>query len=110
MEFQFTPQADAFAEEVHTFIRDNMPKDIATKVRLDQHLDKDDYMRWQQILGRKGWHTITWPEEYGGPGWSVVQRYLFELISAEMDCPLIQPFGPRMAGSVIYTFGTEQQK
>ena len=40
----------------------------------------------------------------------MVQRYLFEVISAEMNCPIIQPFGPRMAGPVIFTFGTEEQK
>lgn len=110
MEIRLSPQEQAFAEEVREFVRTNLPQDIADKVSRDQHLEKDDYMRWQQILGKRGWHTFGWPEQYGGPGWNVVQRYLFELICAEMDCPLIQPFGPRMAGPVIYTYGTEEQK
>lgn len=110
MEFRLNNEQQAFADEVRQFIRPNLPEDIARKVRRDQHLPRDDYMRWQQILGKKGWHTFNWPEEYGGPGWNIIQRYLFEVISAEMDCPIIQPFGPRMVGPVIYTFGTEEQK
>lgn len=110
MEFRLNQEQQAFADEVREFIRTHLPADIARKVRRDQHLSKDDYMRWQQILGKKGWHTFNWPEAYGGPGWNIIQSYLFEVISAEMDCPIIQPFGPRMAGPVIYTFGTEEQK
>jgi len=110
MDIKLSAQDEAFVREIRTFIGENLPPDIAKKVRRDQHLRKDDHMRWQQILGRKGWHAFTWPKEYGGPGWSVVQRYLFEVVSAEMDCPIIQPFGPRMAGPVIFTFGTPQQK
>lgn len=110
MDINLSPEQQRFAEQVREFISRNLPRDIAEKVRRDQHLDREDHMRWQRILGKQGWHAFTWPEQYGGPGWSVIQRYLFEVISAEMDCPIIQPFGPRMAGPVIYTFGTEQQK
>lgn len=110
MEFRLNEEQQAFADDVREFIQAHLPEDIARKVSRHQHLSRDDYMRWQQILGRKGWHTFNWPEEYGGPGWNVIQSYLFEVISAEMDCPIIQPFGPRMAGPVIYTFGTQEQK
>ena len=110
MELELNPEEQAFCEEVRSFIKENLPEDIALRVRRNEKLGKDDYMRWQQMLGQRGWHVCTWPKEVGGPGWSVVQRYLFEVISAEMNCPIIQPFGPRMAGPVIFTFGTEEQK
>lgn len=110
MDIKLSAKDEDFVREVRAFIGENLPRDIADKVRRDQRLSKEEHMWWQQILGRKGWHVYTWPEAHGGPGWSVVQRYLFEVTSAEMDCPNIQPFGPRMAGPVIYTFGTPQQK
>ena len=34
--------------------------------------------RWAKILGRKGWLGYGWPKEFGGPGWSAVQKHLFE--------------------------------
>ncbi|MAL97740.1 MAG: pimeloyl-CoA dehydrogenase large subunit [Alteromonadaceae bacterium] len=110
MELSLTPEEQAFADEIRSFVAENLPQDIAEKVRQNAYLLREDSMRWQQILATRGWHCIGWPEEYGGPGWSVTQRFLFELICGEMDCPVIQPFGPRMAGPVIYTFGTPEQK
>jgi alkylation response protein AidB-like acyl-CoA dehydrogenase len=110
MELAFTPAEQAFAREVRDFISTNLPPDIAQRVEHDLHMKRDDYMRWQQILGRRGWHAYTWPTQYGGPGWSAVQRYIFEKTSAELNCPTIQPFGPRMVGPVIFNFGNEEQK
>ncbi|SIR61540.1 acyl-CoA dehydrogenase family protein [Pseudacidovorax sp. RU35E] len=110
MELEFTPEERAFADEVRDFIAGHLPPDIAQRVEHDLHLERDDYMRWQQILGRRGWHAYTWPTSQGGPGWSVIQRYLFETISGQMNCPTIQPFGPRMVGPVIYNFGNAQQQ
>src|ERR1019366_5672441 len=46
----------------------------------------------------------------GGPGWSAVQRFIFETTCAELNCPTIQPFGPRMVGPVIFNFGNDEQK
>jgi hypothetical protein len=110
MDLAFTPAERAFADEVRAFIKDNLPPDIARRVAHDLHLQREDFMRWQQILGRRGWHAYTWPVSQGGPGWSATQRYIFETISAELDCPTIQPFGPRMVGPVIFNFGSEAQK
>lgn len=108
MELAFTPQERAFADEVRSFIRDNLPRDISDRVAHDLHLQRDDFMRWQQILAQRGWLTFTWPAAQGGPGWTATQRYLFEVISGEMNCPTIQPFGPRMVGPVIYNFASPE--
>jgi alkylation response protein AidB-like acyl-CoA dehydrogenase len=110
MELAFTPQEQAFADEVRAFIAENLPQDIARRVEHDLHLQREDFMRWQQILGRRGWYAYTWPVEHGGAGWNATQRYIFETISAEMNCPTLQPFGPRMVGPVIFNFGTEAQQ
>lgn len=110
MQLALTVQEQAFAEEVRAFVKDNLPADIAGKVGNDQTLLKDDYVRWQQILGRKGWLVNTWPERHGGPGWSVVQQYLFDAICSEMDCPPLIPFGPRMIGPVLLEYGTAEQQ
>src|ERR1019366_8137147 len=78
MELALSPTELAFKQEVHAFINENLPRDIAERVAHDLNLKRDDYMRWQQILGRKGWHAYTWPQQHGGPGWSAVQRFIFE--------------------------------
>jgi len=110
MDLDLSAEERAFEAEVREFIARELPPDIREKVRLDRHLAREDYMRWQQILGRKGWFTGAWPRAYGGQAWSAMQTIIFNRIAGEMHCPELQVFGPAMVGPVIYTFGTEAQK
>ena len=110
MDLAFTPEEQKFADEVRAFVKANLPADIRDKVRNGKHLIRDDYMRWQQALGKKGWLVYTWPKKHGGPGFTPAERYIFENICAEEYAPGIIPFGTKMVGPVIYTFGTDAQK
>ena len=110
MDLAFTPEEQKFAAEVRAFVKANLPADVRDKVKHGKHLGRDDYMRWQQALGKKGWLVYTWPVKHGGPGFTPAQRYIFENICAEEYAPGIIPFGSKMVGPVIYTFGTEEQK
>ena len=74
-------------------------------------LTRDDLQRWAKILGKKGWLGYGWPKEFGGPGWTAVQKHLFEEETALAGAPRIIPFGPVMVAPVIMAFGNaEQQK
>ena len=99
-----------FRDEVRAFVKANLAADIADKVGNGKILEKDDHMRWQQALGKKGWLVPAWPKKFGGPGWTATQRYIFDNVCAELDCPPVMPFGTKMVGPVIYTFGNDEQK
>jgi alkylation response protein AidB-like acyl-CoA dehydrogenase len=51
-----------------------------------------------------------WPKQYGGTGWNVTQRYIFNEENARAETTPILPFGMSMVGPVIFTFGNEEQK
>ena len=110
MDLALKPEHKAFADEVRAFARENLSPATREKTFSGKHYDRDDHMVWQQALGKKGWLAYTWPKKYGGPGWDVTQRFLFENVLAEEGAPRILPFGPKMVGPVIYTFGTDAQK
>ena len=110
MDLAFTPEERQFADEVRAFVRANLPADVRDKVKNAKHLGRDDHMRWQQALGKRGWLVYTWPKKHGGPGFTPAERYIFENICAEEYAPGIVPFGTKMVGPVIYTFGNEEQK
>lgn len=110
MDLTFSEADEKFREEVKAFVAANLPAEIAEKVRDGKHLTKEDHVRWQQALGRKGWLVNAWPKKYGGPGWTATQKYIFDNVCAEMNAPGIIPFGTKMVGPVIYTFGNEEQK
>ncbi|MEG2818054.1 MAG: acyl-CoA dehydrogenase family protein [Comamonas sp.] len=109
MDLAFTPEEQAFRDEIRTWVRANLPEDIAHKVRNDLHLSRDDMQRWAKILGKKGWLGYGWPTEFGGPGWSAVQKHLFEEECALACTPRIVPFGPVMVAPVIMAYGTPEQ-
>lgn len=110
MHMTFSPEEEAFRLEVRDFLSTHLPADIRKKVELGQRLQKDDFKRWQHILAKKGWYAINWATQYGGPGWSAVQKYLFQQEYGALPCPPLVQFGVNMVGPVIYTYGNEAQK
>ena len=107
MDLALKSEHKAFADEIRDFARKNLSPATREKTFSGKHYDRDDHLIWQQALGRRGWLAYTWPKKYGGPGWDVTQRFLFENVLAEEGAPRIIPFGVKMVGPVIYTFGTD---
>jgi len=110
MDLNFTPQEAAFQAEVRTFLRDNLPAEFARAVRDGDELPKALMEEWHAILNGQGWLATTWPKEFGGPGWTPVQRHIFEEECARANAPRIVPFGLAMLGPVLQKFGTPAQQ
>ena len=110
MNLSFTPEEEAFREEVRAFLRDALPPALAEKTRRGEALTKAEQERWHAILNERGWLASTWPVEHGGPGWTPVQRHIFDEETARLDAPRVVPFGVQMLGPVLMRFGTEAQK
>ena len=100
----------AFQAEVRDFVRNALPPEVAERNRRLVHLPKQDYITWHRLLHKRGWGAPNWPKEHGGPGWTPVQRHIFDEECAAADAPALLPFGISMVGPVIYTFGTPEQK
>ena len=110
MDLAFTPEEQAFREEIRAWVHANLPADIQHKVRNALRQTRDDMQRWAKILGKKGWLGHGWPKEFGGPGWNAVQKHLFEEECALAGAPRVVPFGPVMVAPVIMAFGTAEQQ
>jgi len=110
MELAFTSKEQAFRDEVRGFIRERLPNDLRDKVLTSKHLGRDDYLLWHRRLFERGWIAPNWPTEFGGPGWSPVERQIFADEAAEAGAPPVLSFGITMCGPVIMRFGNERQK
>ena len=110
MDLNFSGQERAFQSEVQSFLADNLPDDIAAKVRLGDGLTKDMMDLWHSILNAKGWLATTWPKDFGGPGWTPVQKHIFEEECCRAYAPRIVPFGLNMLGPVLQKFGSAEQQ
>ena len=110
MDLTYSPEELAFRDDVRGWLKGNLPSDIRDKVVQYQHLAKEDLMRWHRILAAKGWSVPHWPVEWGGTGWDITQRYIFNEEFGLAGAPNIPNFGPHMCASVLMKFGTEEQK
>ena len=110
MDLSFTAEEQAFREEVRAFFAANLPEDIRDAVRKGGELTKDIMDRYHALLNAKGWLATTWPKEFGGTGWSPVERHIFEEEACRAYAPRIVPFGLAMLGPVLMQFGSKEQQ
>jgi alkylation response protein AidB-like acyl-CoA dehydrogenase len=110
MDIEFTVHEQAFRQEVRAFLRDNLPSELAERISLGKRLSKEHQVQWMQILDRQGWLAPGWPQEFGGTGWSAVQKHIFDEECFAAGAPKVVSFGLKMVAPVIIKFGTAQQK
>jgi hypothetical protein len=110
MDLSFTPEEQAFRAKVQRFLADKVPARLTAKVRDGKHLGKADLQAWHALLNDQGWLASHWPEQYGGPGWNTVQKFIFDHECALAYAPRTIPFGVNMLGPVLIKYGNEAQK
>jgi pimeloyl-CoA dehydrogenase large subunit len=110
MDLRFTPEENAFRQEVRAFMQNEIPLAVRRKVIEGRELTKADIVVSHKTLHKRGWATPGWPREWGGCDWSPVQFYIF---GEEMQTNGVPPplgFNVSMNGPVLIQFGTEAQK
>ena len=110
MDLKYTAEESAFRDEVKAFLKDRLPPSLAAKSKQAKRLVRDDYLLWHARLRERGWLAAHWPVEYGGTGWTPVQKHIFEEECIAAGTPRIIPFGFNMLGPVLIKFGSEAHK
>ena len=112
MELSFSKDELLFREEVQSLLRKELtPEIIAGNSNSTTSLGNNDAaMAWQAILHKKGWAGVAWPKEFGGPGWTSNQRYIFNSECEKAGAPKLIPLGLRMLAPVIFRYGTKEQQ
>lgn len=110
MQLEFSAEDEAFRAEVREFVRQNLSPKLKRKAELGLRLERADYVQWFTRLYERGWITPSWPKEAGGPGWTPLQRYIFDEETLVGGAPRIIASGINMLGPVLNAFGTPEQK
>lgn len=111
MDLTFTPEQEAWREEVRAFLDAELPPGAA----FDHEFDEDD-AKWDfafeftRKVGAKGWVGLTWPLEYGGLGRSPTERFIMGEEFLYRDAPLLNAIGWGLAAGSLLVGGTEEQK
>lgn len=110
MELALSRAESLFQDEVRDFFASDYPRDILAKLVEGRQLTRADHVRAQQALQSRGWLGVGWPKENGGPGWTPVERYIFEREMERAGAPGIIPMAIIYIGPIICAFGTDEQK
>jgi alkylation response protein AidB-like acyl-CoA dehydrogenase len=108
--FEYSPDEQAFRAEVRQFLKEKLPKDLSQKILNNKHMHREDLVQWHKILAAKGWSVTGWPKQFGGTGWTSIQQHIFEEECAEAGAPPLLAFSVRMVAPVIQHFGNKQQQ
>jgi acyl-CoA dehydrogenase len=112
MDLQLSPQNLAFRDRIRAFLEENLTPETRRAASLTTGFIHDPQIgaAFHGALHRKGWSVPHWPVEYGGTGWTPVERYIFESECGRAGAPIYNGAGSHMVGPVIMHFGTDEQK
>lgn len=112
MRSSLSADLESFREQVREFFATHLTDELraARRYMTSVYCDYDSAMAWQRILLEQGWLVPSWPQEYGGTGWSLTERFVFDCESARAGPPPISPMGIGMLGPALLGHGTEEQK
>lgn len=111
MQFRFTPEQDAWREEVRAFLDAELPPEKAFDTEFCEDQDLWDFaFDFTRKVGEKGWIGLTWPVEYGGLGRPVMDRLIMFEEFAYREAPLVNQIGWGLAAGSLLVGGTDEQK
>ncbi len=105
MDFKFSPEEEAFRDEVRKFLDENLPPEAKTR-------DPAFMAEWNRRVREKRWVGFSWPEEVGGGGGSVAQQVILKEEMARRNAPALGTcfMGLAWVGPGIIEYGNEEQK
>ena len=110
MQLELSAEDAAFRDEMRTFFTTEVPQDIRDTVLEGRHLTPEQIVASQQVLNAAGLAVPHWPEEWGGKGWSDLQRHLWHEEMQRAGVPTPLAFNASMIGPVLAQFGSQEQK
>ena len=116
MDFQYTPEQQAFRRDVRGWLADNLPVDLCVDDPFDERVapDRGTFERrvaWQKKMSAARWVGISWPAQYGGRDATLMEQIVFDEEYFHARAPVLPGYsGVNMAGPTIIEWGTEEQK
>jgi alkylation response protein AidB-like acyl-CoA dehydrogenase len=113
MDFNYSPEQEAYRMEVRKWLEANQPPALTEEEK--QQADEEFLWRrlvaWHKRLYEAGWMGITWPREYGGRGATFVEQVIFQQELGRLDLPFgCNVLGVIMTGPALMQWGTDEQK
>jgi len=113
MDLSFTPEEEAFRQEVRSWLDSNLPEEWRHGGVGGYREDEEESIQreWQRRLYEGGWLTLAWPKEQGGRGATPVMQSIYsEEMAKAGGPPIIGRLGVSLLAPLLSVFGTDWQK
>jgi len=107
VDLTLSPQEQAFRDELRAWLEENHPGSEPEGDEAAFEFRKE----WQRELADARYAGLSWPEEYGGRGATLIEQAIFNEEMARAKAPMTaNVLGLVMGGPVVIAHGTEDQK
>jgi alkylation response protein AidB-like acyl-CoA dehydrogenase len=107
VDLTLSPQEQAFRDELRGWLEQNHPGEEPSGDEAAFEFRRD----WQRQLADAGWAGISWPQEYGGRGATLIEQAIFNEEIVRAKAPQVaNVLGLVMGGPVVIAHGTDEQK
>ena len=102
MDFDFTPEDEAFRADVRKFLKQHLPKKHTLEALAE----------WQKQVRARGFVGFSWPREVGGGSGTIAQQVILKDEMAKAHAPPLGTcfMGLAWVGPAIIEYGSEEQK
>jgi alkylation response protein AidB-like acyl-CoA dehydrogenase len=113
VDFSYPPEVEQFRKELRGWLAANLTDEVlAAGRRRGRDPQTFEILRaWDARLADAGWGAVSWPQEYGGRGATVLEQLAFaeETIRARAPVPL-NVIGMNNIAPAIMQYGSDAQK
>ena len=104
MDFDYTPEEEAFRDEVRAFVGQH----LSPEARKDPQF----IFNWLKAVREKRWVGFNWPVEYGGGGGGIMEQVILKEEMSKAGAPPLgtSMMGLQWVGPALIEYGTEEQK
>ena len=116
MDFEYTPEQQAFRKEVRAWLNANLPRELCVDDQADERIaaNREIFEKrraWQVKLNEAGFAGLAWPKEYGGRAASLMEQIIFNEEYSRARAPILPGYsGLLLLGPTLIYWGSDEQK
>jgi alkylation response protein AidB-like acyl-CoA dehydrogenase len=113
VDFSYPPKVEQFRKELRAWLTANLTEEVvAAGRRRGRDPDTFETLRaWDATLADAGWGAVSWPQEYGGRGATVLEQLVYAEETTQARAPVpLNVIGINNIAPAIMQYGTDAQK
>ncbi|MFD3659563.1 acyl-CoA dehydrogenase family protein [Streptomyces sp. NPDC058659] len=109
MDLDFTTAEDAFRADARTWLTAHVPTTPLPSLETEEGFAA--HREWERTLFADRWSVVSWPEEYGGRGASILRWVIFEEEYYAAGAPgRVSQNGINLLAPTLFEHGTDEQR